>query len=151
MLIVHDYGFADEPNVASDYEEGPPFQPSFVDLELPVETGFPRGFFRVFGNEPKRVVQITNDVNFAELAATLGVTGDVLTLPHGNQLAQSGVALARGQGVFLAELGLLEPGDDLPALLEQLRERQAEAREGYAQDHVNGHRSLFMDLVYVKR
>jgi hypothetical protein len=152
MLIVHDYGFADDPNAASDYEEGPPSQPSFVDLELPTAgDGFPRGFFRVFGNEPKRLVQITNDVNFAELSGALGATGETLTLAHGNQLALSGVALERGQGVFLSEFGLLEPGNDLTVVLERLRAGQAEARERYARDYVNGHRSLFMDLVYVKR
>jgi len=153
MLIVHDYGFADQPNDVSDYDQGPPSQPSFVDIEYPggAEDGFPSGFFRVFGNEPRRVVQITNDVNFAELAETLGSTGDVLVIPHGNQLATSGVPLERGQGVFLAELGLLEPRDDLAAVLEGLRARQAEARDTYARDHVSGHRSLFLDLVYVKR
>jgi hypothetical protein len=153
MLIVHDYGFADEANDVSDYDLGLPSQPSFVDVEYPpgAEDGFPLGFFRVFGNEPRRMVQITNDVNFAELASTLGPSGDVLVIPHGNQLATSGVSLARGQGVFLAELGLLEPRDDLASVLAGLRARQAEARETYAREHVNGHRSLFLDLIYVKR
>jgi hypothetical protein len=153
MLLVHDYGFADGANAISDYEPGPPSRPAFVGVEYPAAEGqaFPRGFFRVFGNEPARAIQITNDVNFAELAAALETTGDVLTLPHGNQLVLSGAPLERGQGVFLTELGLLEPRDDLPALLDRLRAAQVDARERYVREHVNGHRSLFMDLVYVKR
>jgi hypothetical protein len=153
MLIVHDYGFADDANSVADYEQGPPSKPPFVDIEYPSrgDDSFPRGFFRIFGNERERSIQITNDVNFAEPAATLAATGDVLVLPHGNQLVTSGAQLERGQGVFLTEFGLLEPRDDLPTLLARLRDGQAEARERYAREHVNGHRSLFLDLVYVKR
>jgi hypothetical protein len=153
MLIVHDYGFADGVNDISDYEPGPPSQPGFVEIEYPRTGGgsFPRGFFRVFGNEALRAIQITNDVNFAELAAALGKTGDVLALPHGNQLVTSGAALERGQGVFLTEFGLLEPRDDVRALLERLRAGQADARERYVREQVNGHRSLFLDLLYIKR
>jgi hypothetical protein len=102
----------------------------------------------VFGNEAARAIQITNDVNFAELAAALEDTGDVLALPHGNQVVVSGAPFERGQGVFLTEFGLLEPHDDLP--LDRLRAGQVEARERYVREYVNGHRSLFMDLVYVK-
>jgi hypothetical protein len=153
MLIVHDYGFADDANAAADYNPGPPSLPGFVDLEFPPasDDGFPRGFFRVFGNEARRAIQITNDVNFAELASVLGATGDVLVLPHGGQLVTSGGPLERGGGVFLTEFGLLEPSDDLSAVLETLGAEQAEARDRYSREHVNGHRSLFMDLVYVKR
>ena len=151
MLIVHDYGFAADANTISDYETVPPSQPQFVDVEYPPAEPFPRGFFRVFGNEALRAIQITNDVNFAELAAALQTTGDVLTLPHGNQLVTSGAPLEQGQGVFLTEFGLLEPGDDLPGVLERLHAGQADARERYIREHVNGHRSLFLDLVYVKR
>jgi SAM-dependent MidA family methyltransferase len=151
MLIVHDYGFAGEANTISDYEAGPPSQPAFVEVEYPREPGFPRGFFRVFGNEGLRAIQITNDVNFAELAAALQTTGDVLTLPHGNQLVTSGAPREQGQGVFLTEFGLLQPGDDLPGVLERLRAGQADARDHYIREHVKGHRSLFLDLVYIKR
>jgi SAM-dependent MidA family methyltransferase len=151
MLIVHDYGFADDANAISDYESGPPSQPPFVEVEYPPARPFPRGFFRVFGNEALRAIQITNDVNFGELAAALDATGDVLTLPHGNQLVTSGAPLEREQGVFLTEFGLLEPGDDLPAALDRLRAGQDDTLERYIRDHVNGHRSLFLDLVYVKR
>jgi SAM-dependent MidA family methyltransferase len=153
MLIVHDYGFADDANAISDYEPGPPSQPSFVEVQYPRAPGesFPCGFFRVFGNEALRAIQITNDVNFAELATALGATGETLTLPHGNQLVTSGASLERGEGVFLTEFGLLGPRDDLPALLERLRARQADARGRYVHEYVNGHRSLFMDIVYVRR
>jgi len=151
MLIIHDYGFAGDANTISDYEAGPPSQPAFVEVEYPPEPVFPRGFFRVFGNEALRAIQITNDVNFAELDAALQSTGGVLTLPHGNQLVTSGAPIERGQGVFLAEFGLLEPRDHLPAVLERLCAGQADARERYIREHVNGHRSLFLDLVYIKR
>jgi hypothetical protein len=152
MLIVHDYGFADGANAAADYNPGPPSVPAFVDLEFPPgsEDGFPRGFFRVFGNQAQRTIQITNDVNFAELAVTLEASGEVLVLPHGNQIVTSGVELERGQGVFLTEFGLLTPADDIKATLERLRSGQTDARERYSRDHTNGHRSLFFDLVYVK-
>jgi SAM-dependent MidA family methyltransferase len=151
MLILHDYGFAGGANAISDYETVPPSQPQFVDVEYPPAEPFPRGFFRVFGNEALRAIQITNDVNFDELAAALEATGDVVTLPHGNQLVTSGAPLGRGQGIFLTEFGLLEPGDDLPGTFERLRGEQAEARERYVREHVNGHRSLFLDLIYIKR
>jgi SAM-dependent MidA family methyltransferase len=151
MLILHDYGFAGDVNGSSDYEKDPPSQPRFVEVEYPPDERFPRGFFRVFGNEALHAIQITNDVNFAELAAALEATGNVLLLPHGSQLVASGAPLERGQGIFLTEFGLLEPGDDLAAVLERLCAGQAEARERYVREHVNGHRSLFMDLIYVKR
>jgi hypothetical protein len=151
MLIVHDYGFAGDANAIADYETGPPSQPPFVEVEYPPAQPFPRGFFRVFGNEALRAIQITNDVNFGELAAALAMTGDVLTLPHGNQLVTSGAPLEREQGVFLTEFGLLEPADDLPAALGRLRAGQDDTLQRYAREHVNGHRSLFLDLVYIKR
>jgi SAM-dependent MidA family methyltransferase len=151
MLILHDYGFVGEANASADYVTVPSSQPQFVVVDYPPVQDFPRGFFRVFGNEALRAIQITNDVNFAELAAALETTGDVLTLPHGNQLVASGAALERGQGVFLTEFGLLEPRDDLGTELERLRADQADARERYVREHVNGHRSLFLDLVYIKR
>jgi hypothetical protein len=152
MLLVHDYGFADEANDASDYSPGPPSLPAFVDLEFPPgsEDGFPRGFFRVFGNEQRRAIQITNDVNFAELTGALDATGDVFVIPHGNQLVTSGLPVEREQGVFLTEFGLLAPNDDVATALARLRAGQAEARDSYSREHTNGHRSLFLDLVYVK-
>ena len=48
----------------------------------------PKSFFRVYGNEDAHEVQITNDVNFAELTELLEPTGMVLTLPHGNLLTR---------------------------------------------------------------
>jgi hypothetical protein len=62
----------------------------------------------------------------------------------------SGLPLDREQRVFLTEFGLLAPDDDLVAALERLRSGQAEARDAYSREQVNGHRSLFLDLVYVK-
>jgi SAM-dependent methyltransferase len=149
MLLLHDYGFDGDTNAAADYATGGPPLPAFVDVELP--DGYPSGFFRIFANEPKHTIQITNDVNFAELVATLRSTGDVLVLPHGNQLVASGTPLERGQGVFLTEFNLLEPQDELPAVLERLREGQEAAIDEYAALYMNGHRSLYLDLVYVKR
>jgi hypothetical protein len=130
----------------------PPSKPAFADMAYPPgsDRGFPRGFFRVFGNDAKRVIQVTNDVNFAELEAALEGSGSVLTLPHGNQIAAGGGTFVRGQGVFLAEFGLLEPRDDVPVLLRRLRDEQAGVRDRYAREHMGGHRSLFLDLVYVK-
>lgn len=150
MLFVHDYGFA-EPYTELGKYEAERLVPAFARLEYDEGGGkaFPRSFFRVFGNEAKRVVQVTNDVNFDELAAALAPAGSVLVIPHGNQIAIAG-ALAKGQGVFLAEFGLLEPGDDLRSLLERLGRDQASLRDGYVRDWMEGRSSVFLDLVFVK-
>ena len=143
--MVHDYGFA-EPTRRRDYNPGPPSLPGFVELEFPPGSdAASRAASSASSATRHAVVQITNDVNFAELASVLGATGDVLVLPHGGQLVTSGGPLERGGGVFLTEFGPLEPSDDLPAALETLRAGQAEARDRYSREHVNGHRSLFMD------
>ena len=70
MLFVHDYGFAEPYTSLGKYEAEPRIVPPFATLEYDDagEQAFPRSFFRVFGNDAKRVVQVTNDVNFAELA-----------------------------------------------------------------------------------
>lgn len=155
LLVVHDYGFAGPFARLETYEPLPRLMPGFARLELPEasERGFPRSFFRVFGNERQRLVQITNDVNFAEVAAPLHSTGAVVTLPHGNAIANDPafVGFAAGDGVFLSEFGLLRPGDDVPTLLTRLEREQEVLRERYIRDRMDGGASVFMDLVYLKR
>lgn len=151
-LVIHDYGFA-EPHVSLDNYSGlQPQMPWFVSLEFPPgsESGFPRGFYRVFGNEHRRVVQVTNDVNFAELAAVLEPRGAATILPHGSKILNAGGTLKRGDGVFLSELGMFEPGADLAELLAELHERQAEFRGRFVRDHMEGRESMFLDLVFLK-
>jgi hypothetical protein len=74
----------------------------------------------------------------------------VLTIAHGSQIVNAGVPLAKGQGVFLSEFGLLEPDDDFDALLARLRRDQVRLRDEYAREYVSGWRSIFLDLVYVR-
>jgi hypothetical protein len=152
MLLLHDYGFADGFVPLDDYDRPPPSMPPFASVEYPpgVEDGFPRSFFRVFGNEAKRVVQVTNDVSFAELGAALEGSGSVLVLPHGNQIVNSGGTLERGQGVFLSEFCALGPGEDLPAILQALRARQEAVRADYQRDWMGGRATVFLDLVYLR-
>ena len=151
MLLLHDYGFADPLVPLETYDRPLPSLPAFVEMEYPDgDGGFPRSFFRVFGNEAKRVVQVTNDVNFAELTAALEPGGRVAVVPHGSQILNAGRAAAKGQGSFLSEFGLLEPGDDVDELLARLHRDQAQLRADYAREYVGGHPSLFLDLVYVK-
>ncbi len=152
MLLLHDYGFAEPYTTLEKYEAMPRLVPPFVVMQYaePGEAAFPRSFFRVFGNEARRVVQVTNDVNFAELAAALEPGGAVTTIPHGNQIVIAGGAFAKGQGVFLAEFGLLEPDDDVGTLLDRLHRDQARARDDYVREQMQGHASVFLDLVYVK-
>ncbi len=152
MLFVHDYGFAEPYTDLGKYEAEPRMVPPFASLEYD-DAGrqeFPRSFFRVFGNEAKHVVQVTNDVNFAELAAALAPAGTAITIPHGNQIAIAGAAFAKGQGVFLAEFGLLEPADDVGSLLERLGRDQAELRDDYVRDWMKGRSSVFLDLIFVR-
>jgi hypothetical protein len=156
MLLIHDYGFA-RPDVAvSQYEAPPRNGVPFARLDFPdgSESGFPRSFFRIFGNEHTRSLQITNDVNFAELVDVLAATGDVIVLPHGNSLFErnpSFKALARGDGVFLSEFGTLGPRDDLPGLLRELGVQQGELRDRYEREYAGGVAAVFNDLIYVKR
>jgi SAM-dependent MidA family methyltransferase len=152
MLFVHDYGFAEPYTSLGKYEAEPRMVPPFATLEYDDDgkQAFPRSFFRVFGNEAERVVQVTNDVNFAELAAALAPVGSVITIPHGNQIAIGGGAFAKGQGVFLAEFGLLELADDVQSLLERLARDQAQLRDEYVRDWMRGQSSVFLDLIYVK-
>ena len=113
----------------------------------------PKSFFRVYGNEDAHEVQITNDVNFGELADLLAPTGLVLTLPHGNLLTtvrEFPDFFFKGDGVFLSEFLTLTAEDDLPALLADLHARQAELRERYVTTLGGGRHSIFSDLIYVK-
>ena len=153
MLLVHDYGFTERFNAVETYEPLPPSLPAFAELVYPVgsEEGFPRGFFRVFGNDEKKVIQITNDVGFADLVDVLTPSGAVTTIPHGNSILTRGGTLQRGDGVFLSEFGLLEPGDDVAALLAQLQGDQGRIRQEFADRFTGGRASLFLDLLYVKR
>ncbi len=153
MLLVHDYGFTEPFNAVETYEPLPPSLPSFAELVFPdgSEEGFPRGFFRVFGNDEKKVIQITNDVSFAELVDVLTPSGAVTTIPHGNSILTRGGTLQRGDGVFLSEFGLLEPGDDVAALLARLQADQGRIRQEFVDRYTGGRASVFLDLLYVKR
>ncbi len=57
-----------------------------------------------------------------KLRPRLAPAGSAITIPHGNPDRDQRVyaAFAKGQGVFLAEFGLLEPADDVGSLLERL-------------------------------
>jgi hypothetical protein len=155
MLLVHDYGFVERYTPVAWYEQLPRSVPDFVTLEFPPgsESGFPRSFFRIFGNAEANVVQITTDVPFAELIDELECTGTVITLPHGNALIRSREEqndLRKGDGVFLSEFALLDPDDDLDALLARLEAEQAQLRRRFAAEHLHGRASLFADLLYIK-
>jgi hypothetical protein len=152
MLLLHDYGFADPFISLEHYVQIQSKLPSYVAMEFPrgSETGFPRSFFRVFGNDRQKVVQVTNDVNFAELAAALEGGGAVTTIAHGSMILNQGGTLHKGDGVFLSEFGLLEPGDDLPDLLAHLNANQVELRANFVRKHMAGRGSVFMDLVYLR-
>jgi hypothetical protein len=156
MLLVHDYGFVERYTPVEWYAELPKSLPDFVTLEFPrgSESGFPRSFFRIFGNAEANVVQITTDVPFAELIGELEQSGTVITLPHGNALIRSRAQqddLRKGDGVFLSEFALLEPGDDLDALLSRLEAEQEELRRRFADEFLGGNASVFADLLYIKR
>lgn len=155
LMVVHDYGFAGSVVPITTYEPLPRLLPGFARLELPdgSEQGFPRSFFRVYGNDAHRLVQITNDVNFDELAGSLRSSGAVITLPHGNAIANTPgfIDFARDDGVFLSEFGLLRPDDDLGSLFARLEREQAAMRARYIGDRMGGRESIFQDLVYVKR
>jgi SAM-dependent methyltransferase len=146
MLLIHDYGFAEPFLPLETYAAPQPSLPGFAELELPAGEAFPRGFFRVFGNEAKHVVQVTNDVNFAELAAVLDPAGTVITIPHGNAIVNQGGRLQKGDGTFLGEFGELAGGDDLDAVLARLAGDQARIRDEFTA----GRGTVFLDLIYVK-
>ena len=156
MLLVHDYGFTEAHPPLAQYEAPPKSLPAFVDLAFPpgAESGFPRSFFRIFGSEEANVVQITTDVFFGELVDALAPTGRVIVLPHGNALLASREQrddLRKGDGVFLSEFALLEPGDDLGALLERLDAEQGDLWRRFADEFLDGKASVFADLLYRKR
>jgi putative S-adenosyl-L-methionine-dependent methyltransferase len=157
MLVVHDYGFADPYVSLSKYEEPPKALPEFVTVEFPDagDDPFPRSFFRIFGSESGKVVQITTDLNFAELTAALEGDGRVITLPHGNsKLAQRDPSgedyLRKDDGIFLSEFATLGVGDDLHALISRLHEEQGALRESFAREYLPQTASLYADLLFVK-
>jgi SAM-dependent MidA family methyltransferase len=153
VLLIHDYGFTERFAGTEQYGEPQRELPSFVELEYPPTPGAPKSFFRVYGNEASRAVQITNDVNFAELAELLEPTGMVLTLPHGNMLSTIRTypdLFFKGDGVFVSEFINLTADDDLDALLAELYERQAELRDHYVETFGGGRSAVFSDLIYVK-
>jgi hypothetical protein len=157
MLLVHDYGFVEHYTGIAKYEPTPNV-PEFVSLEFPDagEQPFPRSFFRIFGNEKANVVQITTDVNFAELTEELAGSGRVIILPHGNaKLATRSKDadedyVRKGDGIFLGEFGALEVGDDLLAVLARLDEEQEALRAAFASEFLVDDASLYADLVFVK-
>ena len=156
MLLVHDYGFVERYTPVEWYAELPRSLPDFVTLEFPPgsETGFPRSFFRIFGNAEANVVQITTDVPFAELIEELESSGTVITLPHGNALIRNREQqddLRKGDGVFLSEFALLEPDDDVDALLSRLDSEQEQLRSRFAAEYLPGHASVFADLLFIKQ
>lgn len=146
MLLIHDYGFAEPTMPLEAYAAPPPSLPPFAELAFPEIDSFPRGFFRVFGNEAKLVLQVTNDVNFAELAAALEQTGTVIAIPHGNAIINEGGTVQKGDGTFLGEFTELTLGDDLGAALARLAEHQKRIRD----DFTAGRGTVFLDLIYVK-
>jgi len=155
MMLVHDYGFTEPCIPVANYEAPARSLPDFVTLELPPgsEAGFPRSFFRIFGNADANVVQITTDVGFGELIDELRRSGRVITLPHGNALLatrESREDLRKGDGIFLSEFGTLEPDDDLGELVERLDAEQVELRRRFAAEFLGGNPSVFSDLLYVK-
>ena len=153
MLLLHDYGFAERFTKVDQYAQPPPSVPSFVTMDFPEGSGhgFPRSFFRVYGNDRLRVVQVTNDVNFAELAAVLEGEGAVTVVAHGNTISnRPGGSAEKGDGVFLGEFPELGRDDDLAGLLADLHSRQLELREAYVRDHTGGRTSVFLDLIFVK-
>jgi len=153
MMLIHDYGFNDRFAGTGQYAEPQLGLPAFVELEYPETPGVPKSFFRVYGNEALRAVQITNDVNFAELTELLEPTGTVITLPHGNLLTHVREwpdFFFKGDGVFLSEFMNLTAEDDLSALLADLAAHQVEFRDRYVNTFGGGRTAIFSDLIYVK-
>jgi hypothetical protein len=157
MLLVHDYGFVERYTGIAKYEPTPNV-PEFVSLEFSDagEQSFPRSFFRIFGNEDANVVQITTDVNFAELTDELAGSGRVIILPHGNAKLASRSKdededyVRKGDGIFLSEFGALQVGDDLSALLARLDADQKALRDSFVSEFLADGASLYADLVFVK-
>ena len=124
MLLLHDYGFT-TPFIGVEHYA--PLPPSHAGLRRErvtrdgSENGFPRGFFRVFGNDEQRVDSgdKRRQLRRARRCARAG-RGAVTMIPHGNMILNQGGTLQQGDGVFLSEFGLLEPGDDISALLTRL-------------------------------
>ena len=156
VLLVHDYGFVERYTEIAKYEPAPAV-PEFVTLEFPDagDQPFPRSFFRIFGSEEANVVQITTDVNFAELTDELSGSGKVIILPHGNaklatRRSDEDGYVRMGDGIFLGEFGALGMGDDLPTLLTQLNKEQAALRESFVSEFLGDGASLYADFLFVK-
>ena len=156
MLLVHDYGIVEPYTDIAKYESIPKV-PEFVSLEFPDVGGqsFPRSFFRIFGNEEANVVQITTDVNFAELTEVLSGSGSVIILPHGNaklatRRSDEEGYVRKGDGIFLGEFASLEVGDDLSALLARLDAEQEALRDSFVREFLPVGASLYADLIFVK-
>jgi hypothetical protein len=155
---VHDYGFVERFTDIAKYEQMPKALPGFLTLELPDagDQPFPRSFFRIFGSEAASVVQITTDVNFAELTEVLSGGGRVIILPHGNAKLASRPSredeeyLRKCDGIFLSEFGTLDVGDDLSALLVRLDEEQEALRKSFADEFLADSASLYADFLFVK-
>ena len=155
MLVIHDYGFVERFVPLERYEPEPGPFPDFVTVEFSPgsDAGFPRRFFRIFGSEEARVVQITTDVAFGELIEELERHGTVITLPHGNALLKTRESqddLRKGDGIFLSEFGTLEPGDDFRELLARLDAQQEKLRRDFANTYLAGSTSVYADLLFIK-
>ncbi len=153
LLLVHDYGFMERYTDVRQYAEPQLRLPPFVEVEYPESRGVPKSFFRVYGNEAASAVQITNDVNFAELTEALEPTGTVITLPHGNMVTNGRTwpdLFFEDDGVFLSEFLLLTGEKRLPAVLAELHARQRELRDRYVTTYGSGRTAIFSDLIYVK-
>src|SRR5262249_47410847 len=135
------------------YEDAPRTVPAFVTFEFPdgSDGSFPRAFYRVFGNEAHGLIQITTDVNLAELAAVLDPHGTTIVLPHGNAILTNRGGIEPDDGVFISEFALLEGDADVSEQLARLARTQAELRARYADAYLGGRTAMFSDLVFVKR
>jgi SAM-dependent methyltransferase len=153
LFLVHDYGFAERFTGRGQYEDAPRSVPPFATLEFPdgSDAGFPRAFYRIFGNEEHGLIQITTDVNLAEVASVLDAHGTTIVLPHGNAILTNRGGIESDDGVFISEFALLDDDAELPAQLERLERTQAELRARYADAYLGGRTAMFSDLVFVKR
>lgn len=152
MLLVHDYGFFERYAPISNYMREVEPLDDFISVEFG-DDEVPRTFYRLFSSEEANVVQITNDISFAELTEELAPTGTLIGIPHGNALlASRGPEMddvRPGDDVFLSEFVLLAP-DGLPALLTRLGDEQEGIRERFASEFLAGATNVFADLLFVK-
>ena len=94
MLLVHDYGFAEPFNAVETYEPLPPSLPASPSSSFPdgSEEGFPRGFFRVFGNDEKKVSRSRTTSTSPSSSTCSRPSGAVTTIPHGNAILNAAAA-----------------------------------------------------------